>query len=424
MRRGAIVVCLCVLLALVAAGCGGSSKPSSSGNAGGGSSAATGGGGSGQATGSPVNVGIITPVDSPIETQPANGAIAAVDRINATGGLNGHPIKLINCNDQNDANQTEVCLRELMGQHIIALIGGTPLYLQEIAPIMAKAHIAGIAQVLQDPSEYSMTNLFPIAPGQYFSFGTLAAYVARNKLPTSMVAADNPTGADQRAEFTKNVMTPLSWKWANIPLVSPTQSDFSPIVAASQSDGAKNVLIQVGLQQWIQYLEAAHDSGADFEHYFSGEPVSGQEVKLAGGYQKYIYASPFPPSNSSNPMVKQFVSDVKKYHQTQALTTPYYYGGDLDQYLGFMALQQLVKNGTIKSLTAPGVLAGFQAAKDINLMGVIPPWTPSKKGPAGFGQASNPFTYLVKYTRSGVQELMTPKPVTIQQAMAGQGIVK
>jgi hypothetical protein len=49
------------------------------------------------------------------------------------------------------------------------------------------------------------------------------------------------------------------------------------------------------------------------------------------------------------------------------------------------------KSGT---LTASTLTAALNTAKNVNLMGVIPPWTPSKQGAAPFTRINNPNVYI------------------------------
>src|SRR4051812_10857911 len=72
----------------------------------------------------PLKIGIIAPSRSPAFNLPTSiaAAKAGVRALNARGGLHGHKIDLVYCNDKNDANQAQACARQLVGDKVIAAI--------------------------------------------------------------------------------------------------------------------------------------------------------------------------------------------------------------------------------------------------------------------------------------------------------------
>jgi hypothetical protein len=80
----------------------------------------------------------------------------------------------------------------------------------------------------------------------------------------------------------------------------------------------------------------------------------------------------------------------------------------------------LANNGEIKEFTAEGVMNALNKAKSLDMGGVIPPWTPTAKGPEGQTRVSNPDYYIAKYKNSGEDETLTKKPVSLEEAMKGE----
>jgi hypothetical protein len=66
-------------------------------------------------------------------------------------------------------------------------------------------------------------------------------------------------------------------------------------------------------------------------------------------------------------------------------------------------------------------MTALKTAKNVNLDGVIPAWTPNAPGPKGFARAGNPDYYFGSY-KNGKPYLLTPKPVNITEVLAGKGI--
>ena len=74
----------------------------------------------------PIKVMVITPEDNDILIIPEAriGVQAAAERINSEGGVQGHPIEVLTCNDQNDPNTAASCAREAVDAGVVAVVGG------------------------------------------------------------------------------------------------------------------------------------------------------------------------------------------------------------------------------------------------------------------------------------------------------------
>ena len=106
------------LLMLVVAACSSGSAGSSSA----GSGAATGAAAtsSGPVPAGAIKIFVMGTFSSPQESVPGalQGAEAAADSINASGGINGKKIAIISCNDQSDPNQAAACARQAVADHV------------------------------------------------------------------------------------------------------------------------------------------------------------------------------------------------------------------------------------------------------------------------------------------------------------------
>ena len=70
------------------------------------------------------------PVSSPEFSLPSipAGAQIAVNDLNSAGGIDGHKVVLIVCNDQNNPNTAAQCAREAIKDKVTALVGGLENY--------------------------------------------------------------------------------------------------------------------------------------------------------------------------------------------------------------------------------------------------------------------------------------------------------
>jgi hypothetical protein len=92
----------------------------------------------------------------------------------------------------------------------------------------------------------------------------------------------------------------------------------------------------------------------------------------------------------------------------------------LGTWLGYYVIEKLAKTIPSGKLNAASLTKALNSAKNIDMGGVIPPWTPTKAGATGYSRVSNPAMYLFSYTSSGAPRLLVPKPVTVAQAISGK----
>src|SRR3974377_1554089 len=105
----AIVGCAIAML-VVAAGC------SSSGS---GSASSTGS----SASGTPLKIGLITVVGTALNfTDQLSAANAAIRQVNSEGGIDGHQVQLVFCNEALDPNKGAACARDMANDHVMAMV--------------------------------------------------------------------------------------------------------------------------------------------------------------------------------------------------------------------------------------------------------------------------------------------------------------
>jgi ABC-type branched-subunit amino acid transport system substrate-binding protein len=145
------------------------------GNSGGSNNAAQ----NGTATGSPIKVMNTATLSSPNLSYPqsVDGAKAAADAINKAGGVNGHPIEVLSCNDGLDPNKAATCLQQAVQNKVVALVGGINLFSAELWSGLHAAGIpwVGISVISQDQGTDSMS--YPLTsgtPGIFTESGRLA----------------------------------------------------------------------------------------------------------------------------------------------------------------------------------------------------------------------------------------------------------
>ena len=129
-------------------------------------------------------------------------------QINNAGGVGGHELKLITCNDSADPNKAADCARQAVDEGVAAMVGGFTANGDAIMPILEEAGIPWFAPPGISAAELSSEDSYPITSGVLglAGLGQMAAEDGCDKvasvnydLPSagSISPAGRP-GADQR----------------------------------------------------------------------------------------------------------------------------------------------------------------------------------------------------------------------------------
>ena len=165
----------------------------------------TGGGGSNStpspATGGTVNIGLIAPLSGlglSIGRDMEEGAQIAVDEINASGGLLGNQVNLIERDNQADPAITTQAARELVDAEHVAMIIGPPglTAWESIRPIIDQAHVVDFP-VLTDPIFEQQLDpwSFRIMIPDDLQIPPLVGYASQRFSRIAMIAEGDQTGA-------------------------------------------------------------------------------------------------------------------------------------------------------------------------------------------------------------------------------------
>ncbi|MCW2800825.1 MAG: hypothetical protein JWQ70_2297 [Aeromicrobium sp.] len=118
-------------------------------------------------TGDPVTVMTIAPIKTAAINEPEimEAANASVKAINDAGGLNGHEVKVITCNDGNDPNTAAGCARQAVSKRVVAVVGGFTLSGASIVPVIEKAGIPWIGPPGFSADELASKDSYPLLAG-------------------------------------------------------------------------------------------------------------------------------------------------------------------------------------------------------------------------------------------------------------------
>ena len=179
-----IVKCVAVMgvVGLVATACGSSSTKASSGTTTPSvrpTTAASSSSG-GAASGSPIvigNIGSYTGAND--ENGVGSGQVvnAWASWVNANGGLNGHPVKVIVKDDAGSPSQALQDANQLVADHVLAVVGEESIIPTAWTSVLDKAGIPLIGGLPSDTFNYTDTNAFPVGGSNLAQFAGQFEYM-------------------------------------------------------------------------------------------------------------------------------------------------------------------------------------------------------------------------------------------------------
>jgi branched-chain amino acid transport system substrate-binding protein len=356
-RKTLWVTTVAGLLAAVLAACGGSS---------GGSSAASDSGTNGL-KGSPITIEMIVPLSSVTPpTEDYQGAQAAVAAVNASGGINGHPLKVIVCDDKGTDSPTPsiTCARNLVSNaNVMAEVGDYEAYQEQVNTILAAAKIANVGPPPQSASVLSSSNSFPLLGSEGAGLGTVLADAGATKIQVAYTNIAQAASALQFNQVTLQQGRGLKIL-GGIP-VDLSATDLTPNVQqGTKGDGVALAMEPVQFAQWLTVSR-----GGNYKQKLSvsGSVLVPQALSALGSKVDGVYvASASPIATGDEAGAVRFRAEMAKYQPKAVI--------DQVSLLGWMdtwAFAQVAR--TIKGpVTRASVMTAFSSLNNFDLFGLLP----------------------------------------------------
>lgn len=331
-----------------------------------------------------------------------------LDRLNKSGGINGHQIHVISCNDQASPDVAAQCARQAVSKHVVAVISPThSANGVAILPVLEAAKIPFINQPFTPP-DYTSPMSFTVGSGLTGVFGATAIAAVQSGCKKIAALSYDIAAATALVDNMSRAVKPLNVTIKTIS-VSPTASSFAGVVAAVQ-DGKYDCLLPViaptQLHPAIQAIKAAglNVRYAMYEANFSDEEAA--ELAKAGA-EGALITSQWLPESTKSALMTQLKSDFKA---AGVPFTDVTVGGWTDA-----RLFDLVARSIQGEITAATFLDALEKADNLDL-GTIPPY--STQHPLtikGYTRVFDHFDY-VSVLENG--KLVTKNPAPIDATAA------
>ena len=327
-------------------------------------------------TGDPVKVMTLTAYDTDTLNVKAVLDIAqgAVVQINNDGGLNGHELELVTCNEGADPNKAADCARQAVDEGVAAMVGGFTANGDAIMPILEEAGIPWFAPPGISSAELSSELSYPITSGVLglAGLGKLAAQDGCKKVAS--VNYDLPS-AGQIGQLVDLGLASEGLPASDLIKVPPTTTDFSAIAQeASEYDCA---VVGTPPQPFLGIAAAGKSLGSETRFYVVPGGLTSAVTESGGDtVEGTVTLSNFPAEEDPIwDQAKDVVGDLEDDEN----------GGWSALYLqntwvGYRTFVSLVKNN--EDLSAAGIRATLDATTAVDTDGFAPPFSFAEDFPA------------------------------------------
>jgi branched-chain amino acid transport system substrate-binding protein len=381
-----------VTVTLAAAACSSSSNRDSNGSGSGGS----------------IKIGMISgsgPGTPGADLTIVPGANAAVDAINAAGGVNGHRLELTFCDTKGDANKAGACATKMASDSsILATVGnynftgGT-----QIIPALKHGGLAAIATHLVVAAEFDDPEIFPMQAGVLATgagaFTLMAARGKKRLVGISLQAA----GSLGFIDFARKKILP-NYPGAQMldpVLVPPGTSDVTSLAASAIRQNPDGIFVGIA-NLTVPFVHALRSQGYNGLIDIPGTNTNPTTLKRLGSEAgELIFNASLSHEGAG---WDQFHQDLAKYEATAAANVT---DAGLNAWMGVHLFADVVAK-IPAPVTRAKVVSALNALSSYDTKGLTPTLDFTKPNAVqGYSREFNPYVVGLEFV-NGVARNMKP----------------
>jgi ABC-type branched-subunit amino acid transport system substrate-binding protein len=369
-RAGAV---LALAASAVLAACSSSSGSSSSS-----SGAAIGSG----TSGSPIEVG--TPYS--IQTQASTptpevglAADAAVKWINAHGGIKGHPIQAVKCDDHFTSAGAASCMQQFASAtNLVAVIGGDDCFADATNALLKSSGLPWLASSGCGANSYTGSEFTLLGGGVVADARALGTLVAQDKTPAEIITFNLPQ-ADVIVSSITASATAAGGKVLGAVRVDPAAVDMTAAVAEALKTHPQAVIPQTSTAQVASTVQALKQNGFTGKIMLAASQVPNNTLASLGSESNQVIGAmaeaPIAAPGATLPAITEFRTEMTAQGATSAQMT----SGAFETWLAFHQFYDAAAKTA--SVTRASVLSAAKGLTNWQYEQSNPPMTFSAPGP-------------------------------------------
>lgn len=337
----------------------GAAPPASSSASGGGSSSAA------PASGTPIQLGMINQENTPAGSYPdvRQGALAAVSYINASlGGLKGRPLKLKPCITDASPASGANCSRQLIGQKVVAVVGGEDFSTSGSIPPLQKAKIPYVGGIPILPAESTSPISFQFSGGSSGAFSAQDQYIAQTlkAKKVNIITTANPAGLAAATIFGAKILAKLGVTDVKSVQAAADAADFTAPVQQIAANKPDSIIVLFGSPGCSRIMQARGSLGVTASTFYPGSCLTASEVKAGGaGAEGAYFNSDNMLFSGSDPQVVTWRAQMAKY-QPSAVLSAYSQNG----FQSVMNLWAAMKKGPAQP-TSASIISTLESSANV-----------------------------------------------------------
>jgi branched-chain amino acid transport system substrate-binding protein len=345
--------------------------------------------------------------------------VASARALNRAGGLHGHPLAVVVCNDKTDPNLSVACARQFVDQGVVAVVGGSCLNDALTAPILQAANIPMVAAIPLSNQAYNSPDVFVPQMPTLVSYKLLALYGHFKGLePQAAVGSDTSAG-HSLLQDTGNTLQQVGSGFVGGPIFlnQSTTTDYTPFAVTIDQRRAQSVLLAITARSILQLMTSLVSDGTSVKAAFIAPATSLSQIASIGAAgNKLVTVQSSPPL--SDPRMSTLLKAIKAEEARGDLNVDPNTINDSD-YAPWIGLQTLIKiTKGMKDITGANIIAALQKSGPIKVAPFLT-WNPQNHVDPNFRAITNQAGYFIGYN-NGHQVLLIKHPVSLADATAGK----
>jgi ABC-type branched-subunit amino acid transport system substrate-binding protein len=339
-------------------------------------------GGDSAGTDGPIKIMTIGPIDTTIQNYPdaEAGARAAVEAINADGGVGGRSLEWEFCNQKSDPNESSACARQAESDEVVAVVGQVDAFSTSSLPLLEKAGIAsyGLHSVGNEvdwdsPISYPFHGGAPVA-----HVAALDAIKQQGGSRIQVVAVEVAASTNQIALQEQGIKRAGLEHAGTVTIPVSGVSDYAPFAQQIVDNRADGVVFLSSAGVSSAMIQAINDLGhSPVVGYNAFSFPENQVVTLGDDAENLFLASPYPSFRDTQvEAIQQFNDELDAIGIAEDPQLRSTVGFNAWLAVHTFADQVESMDGPISSKTFKEHL---DSVGEINLMGVMD-WNPSEMG--------------------------------------------
>jgi ABC-type branched-subunit amino acid transport system substrate-binding protein len=375
------------------------------------------------ASGSVIKLGIVTDVGGAVNNADEVGsARAGVRYVNAHGGINGHQVQLEFCNGNLNPITDQSCVRTMISDGVMAMVGDEMVTYEESGDKLLSA--AGIANVAPVPYSYDFTdpNSYLLSDAQVLMDAAqdVAAQQYGGKR-VGYIEVNIPTTVPYVAAH-KKLLPTLGETFAGDVEVPEVATDYSTQAAALLADKPSVISTDSTAASDMEIFKGMVQLGYTGKEVIDADALTLPDIQSLGSLaDKLIIASAFPPVSAASqfPGIAEYkaamAAELASGDQSVAGYEQFNQDLQMLPFFGLLAIQQIADQA--HATDAASFKTAINAATNVNLGGVVPPWTPNKSVSTVFPRLSIDTGYVSQWQNGG-EKLLSPTAISLAKDVA------